>query len=181
VLRQSCLNATHSPSGRTPLAAPLGSHGNHGSCGPCAFFSFGAGLECLGRIGASHARVPFLSLPFSQRERNERLLNFPVGDFDSIYEALLELYGKHGTFFIDEIQAVPEFDRFIRRFYESGFKFFISGSNASLLRLDISTRLTGRHVDVTLKPFSFPEFLKLLDVTIHDPVKLGTEVRVTIP
>nr|MDO8087748.1 ATP-binding protein [Candidatus Sigynarchaeum springense] len=109
---------------------------------------------------------------------DERLLGFQAGEFNLIYEVLLELFGKQSTFFIDEIQAVPEFDRFIRRFYDSGFKFFISGSNASLLRLDISTRLTGRHVDVTLKPFSFPEFLKLRDVGIPDPAKLATEARV---
>jgi len=111
---------------------------------------------------------------------DERLFNFQASDFNLIYEAQLELYGKQSTFFIDEIQGVPEFDRFIRRFYDSGFKFFISGSNASLLRLDISTRLTGRHLDINLKPFRFSEFLKLKGATIPAPGAMETESRVMI-
>ncbi len=112
---------------------------------------------------------------------DERLLNFNASDFNLVYEAQLELVGQKSVFFIDEIQVVPDFDRFIRRFYESGMKFFISGSNASLLRQDIGSRLTGRHVDIIIKPFSFREFLKAKHVDVPSPgtlVTFTTETRV---
>ncbi len=90
---------------------------------------------------------------------DERLINFNPQDFNDFYEVLVELFGVKKTFLIDEVQHVRNFDSFIRRFYDNGFKFFITGSNAGLLKEEISTRLTGRHIDSYLTPFSFKEFL----------------------
>ncbi len=90
---------------------------------------------------------------------DERLLNFKASEFDSVYDCLIEQYGKKKTFLIDEIQNAENFEAFVRRFYENGFKFIITGSNAKLLSREFGTKLTGRHIDLLLKPFSFTEFL----------------------
>lgn len=90
---------------------------------------------------------------------DERLFNFRAEDFNVLYETLVELFGERKTFFIDEIQNISHFESFVRRFYDSGFKFFITGSSAKLLSREIGTKLTGRHVDIVIKPFSFREFL----------------------
>ena len=95
---------------------------------------------------------------------DERLLNFNANDFNSIYETLVELYGEKTTFLIDEIQNVDNFDSFVRRFYDLGFKFIITGSNARLLSKEISTKLTGRHTDIYIQPFSFQEYLQFANV-----------------
>ncbi len=92
---------------------------------------------------------------------DERLLNFPATEFNRIYLALLQLYGKKKTFFIDEIQNIDKFELFVRRFNDDGFKLFITGSSANLLSRELGTKLTGRHVDIVLRPFSFKEFLIL--------------------
>src|SRR3989344_5989295 len=55
---------------------------------------------------------------------DERLIDFPANEFNKLYEALVSLFGKKKTFFLDEIQNVTKFETFIRRFYEEGFKFF---------------------------------------------------------
>ena len=89
-------------------------------------------------------------------------------EFNLIYETLIELFGEKRTFFIDEIQHVKSFDTFIRRFYDNGFKFYITGSNAGLLNEEISTRLTGRHLDTLLKPFSFKEFISFKAGSVKD-------------
>jgi uncharacterized protein len=44
-----------------------------------------------------------------------------------------------------------------------GLKFYITGSNASLLSRELGTRLTGRYVPVELFPFSFGETLPWRD------------------
>jgi hypothetical protein len=44
-------------------------------------------------------------------------------------------------------------EHFVRRFMELGIKFYITGSNASLLSRELGTRLTGRYVPVELFPF----------------------------
>jgi len=60
----------------------------------------------------------------------------------------------------DEIQNVPDWERFVRRMIDDGFKFYLTGSNASLLSPELGTLLTGRYLPMQVLPFSFSEFLK---------------------
>lgn len=91
---------------------------------------------------------------------DERLLGFEAIHFDMLHQAFIELLGMHKTFFLDEIQTVPRWELFVRRMQDSGHKFYLSGSNASLLSGDAGTRLTGRHILLRLFPYSFQEFLR---------------------
>ena len=108
---------------------------------------------------------------------DERLFNFQAENFNIIYESLVELFGEKKAFFIDEIQNVPNFESFVRRFYDSGFKFFITGPSARLLRKEIGTKLTGRHVDIIVRPFSFIEYLALKDFAYDTFTILKTSTR----
>ena len=90
---------------------------------------------------------------------DERLVDFAVTDFNNLYETFLELYGERKVFFFDEIQNTPKWEIFVRRMQDKGCKFFITGSNASLLSKELGTKLTGRCVSIELYPFSFVEFL----------------------
>ena len=108
---------------------------------------------------------------------DERLFNFNAENFNFLYEALIELYGEKKTFFIDEIQNISNFESFVRRFYDAGFKFFITGSNAKLLSREIGSKLTGRYVEITVNPFSFNEYLKLNDVHFEENMLYKTESR----
>ena len=90
---------------------------------------------------------------------DERLLSFISDDFSAVHEAFLELSGKVDVFFFDEIQNVEKWEAAIRRFHGEGIKVIITGSNASLLSSELGTKLTGRHLDIVLYPFSFREYL----------------------
>lgn len=92
---------------------------------------------------------------------DERWVGFEAKDFNQVYEALLELFGEAKTFFIDEIQNIKGFELFVRRFYDDGFKFIVTGSNSDLLSSELGSRLTGRYVSINLFPFSFLEFCEL--------------------
>ncbi len=111
---------------------------------------------------------------------DERLFNFPANEFNRLYEALVSLYGKKKTFFLDEIQNVIHFETFVRRLYEEGFKFFITGSSATLLSRELGTKLTGRHVDIVVRPFLFLEFLELKGVKIVKESIYKTETKIKI-
>ena len=111
---------------------------------------------------------------------DERLFSFDAEKFNDIYECLVELYGENKTFFIDEIQNIQHFESFVRRFYDEGFKFFITGSNATLLSKELGTKLTGRHVDIVVKPFSFVEFLQMKKFSFSKNMFYLTESRVKI-
>lgn len=91
---------------------------------------------------------------------DDRFIGFEAQDANYLYQILVELFGERRTFILDEVQNIPEWERFVRRFMDTGFKFYITGSNASLLSHELGTRLTGRYVPVELFPFSFGEYLQ---------------------
>lgn len=90
---------------------------------------------------------------------DNRFLGFTAEDIDDLFEILVEVFGDRRTFIIDEIQNVPGWEHFVRRFMDLGYKFYITGSNASLLSRELGTRLTGRYIPIELFPFSFKEYL----------------------
>ena len=107
---------------------------------------------------------------------DERLLNFGVKDFDLLHETLISLYGEKKIFLFDEIQNVPQWERFVRRLHDQGYKFVVTGSNASLLSQELGTRLTGRSFRVEVFPFSFREFLQFKKV-IMDSSRIYTTAQ----
>jgi uncharacterized protein len=91
---------------------------------------------------------------------DDRFIGFQAEDANDLYQSLVELFGERKVFVIDEVQNVRGWEHFVRRFMDMGFKFYITGSNASLLSRELGTRLTGRYVPIELFPFSFREFLE---------------------
>jgi len=79
-----------------------------------------------------------------------------------IFSLHLEIYGKEPVFFLDEIQNIDNWEKFVNRMYEQGIKVFVTGSNAKLLSSEISTSLTGRNKLIELYPFSFSEYLRFI-------------------
>ena len=111
---------------------------------------------------------------------DERLVDFEVADFNSLYEVFLELYGERKVFFFDEIQNVAQWEVFVRRMQNKGYKFFITGSNASLLSRELGTKLTGRCVSIELYPFSFIEYLSFKDYKLQKDAFSYTAERARI-
>jgi len=68
---------------------------------------------------------------------------------------------------LDEIQEVEKWEKWVLSMQElKKAHLIISGSNAKLLSRELSTLLTGRHLDITVLPISFKEFLKFNNVFI---------------
>lgn len=114
------------------------------------------------QIMNKHYKDNFYYLRFA----DERLANLKTEDYQKIYEVFLANFKKTNIFFFDEIQGKPKWDQFVNRLYESGNKFYITGSNSELLSKEISTYLTGRHLDIELYPFSFKEFLRFKKIDL---------------
>ena len=83
-----------------------------------------------------------------------------------LFEKVLNSYKKYTLnnkkiyFFIDEIQKISEWEKWIRTKYdlEENIKFIVTGSSASLLSKEFSSLLTGRNLSLTIFPLSFKEF-----------------------
>ncbi len=105
---------------------------------------------------------------------DERFLNFTVSDFTKLHELLIELFGNQTIFLFDEIQNIEGWELFINRMLRSNNKFYITGSNASLLSKELGTKLTGRYIPVELFPFSFEEYLRFKKLSFPDLTLLTT-------
>ena len=108
---------------------------------------------------------------------DERLVGFKLEDFNTLYELCIELFGTAKTFFLDEVQNIAGWEKWVRRMYDDDFKFFITGSNATLLSKELATLLTGRHIQFSLFPFSFREYLKFYNFDLNEKDVYITEKR----
>lgn len=105
---------------------------------------------------------------------DERFINFNVSDFTKLHELLIELFGNQKIFMLDEVQNIEGWEIFVSRMIRAGYKFYITGSNASLLSKELGTKLTGRYVPLELFPFSFQEYLRFNKIPVLDMTRLST-------
>ena len=90
---------------------------------------------------------------------DERLLGATKDDLNTILQIFYELYGSDvQNIILNEIQLVQGWEPFVSRLRDNK-KVIVTGSSSRLLSGELSTRMTGRHVDLLLFPFSFHEFL----------------------
>lgn len=89
---------------------------------------------------------------------------------EDLYNVYLETYNPQGKvyLFLDEIQGVNEFNRWISSKYErqESIKFILSGSSRSLIDSESATVLTGRNVQIDVYPLNFYEYLLIQGVKI---------------
>lgn len=105
---------------------------------------------------------------------DDRFLEFRAENANDLYQMLIEVFGERRIFIIDEIQNIVGWEHFVRRFMDMGFKFYITGSNVSLLSRELGTRLTGRYVPIELFPFSFKEFMLFRGESLPDLDRMTT-------
>ena len=86
-----------------------------------------------------------------------RLTGFEADDFNRLYKEIRTRESRE--LFFDEIQLVKGWEIFIHQLLREDYTIYISGSNATLLSVDLGTHLTGRHLQNELFPFSYTEFL----------------------
>ena len=94
---------------------------------------------------------------------DERLINFTVEDFSDLM-VVFESLSNSKVIIADEIQNIENWERFIRRIHDEGYKVLLTGSNAKMLSQELGTHLTGRYNKIELYPFSFREYLSFYNV-----------------
>ncbi len=92
-----------------------------------------------------------------------RFINLSTGLIQQAFEVYLEFCRPKGGIyvFLDEVQEVPGWEKWVRTAHELGkANLMVTGSNSKLLGGELATSLTGRHLDMTVMPLSFSEFLR---------------------
>ncbi|HBX88491.1 MAG TPA: AAA family ATPase [Marinilabiliaceae bacterium] len=105
-----------------------------------------------------------------------RLSGFSTDDMTRLYREIERR--KIRVLFFDEIQIIAGWEKLISQLLRESFKVFISGSNASMLSVELGTHLTGRHLPMELFPFSYSEFIKFKNLdnsekSVLDYLKTG--------
>lgn len=74
-------------------------------------------------------------------------------------ESRLEV-GRGSYILLDEVQNVEGWDVSVSSFYAKGADVYITGSNSKLLSSEMSSKLSGRGIDIEILPLSFSEYVR---------------------
>ncbi|MCO8289165.1 ATP-binding protein [Tetragenococcus halophilus] len=91
----------------------------------------------------------------------EDLANEKYLDYHELHRYLDNFMDKNQKYyiFLDEIQAVPHFEKVLDSFFiRSNVDLYVTGSNAFMLSGELATLLSGRYIEVRVHPLSFKEY-----------------------
>ncbi len=117
-------------------------------------------------IGPRRAGKSFFAVHWLKKNAKFGYINFDdeklaaAKDFDELLAITDSLYDSPEFLLLDEIQNFDKWELVANRLQRQGRKLFITGSNSNLLSKELATHLTGRHLQITVFPFSFKEFMK---------------------
>jgi len=100
---------------------------------------------------------------------DDRLIGINYKNLDELIEAYFELFPEKRDeklfIFLDEIQEVQYWEKFVRRIYDNlNSHIYITGSSSKLLSKEIASSLRGRTISYDIFPLSFKEFLHFKDI-----------------
>lgn len=130
-------------------------------------------LKQLKRYLMENENAPEENIFFINFEHDILAKNNQIEDLRKMLELFEAHIARDGKIylFLDEIQNIKYWEKFIRTIYDSRknkFSIYLTGSNSSLLSGEFSTALAGRTVEMQVKPFNFKEYLKLSKVNVGD-------------
>ncbi len=149
------------------------------------------GMRRVGKTYLCYQHIEELLTSGIERERilylnfeDDRLFGFGLSDFQTIldvfYAGAPEKKSAHCYFFFDEIQNVPNWERFIRRLIDTeDVSVTVTGSSAKLLSAEIATGLRGRSLDREVFPFSFNEYLEHHAIKVRR-TRIGSKTRLLL-
>jgi len=116
--------------------------------------------------GISRSRLIYLNF------EDDRLQPVQAAELDLVLrchrEAFPDAIGQRCYLFLDEVQNVPGWERWVRRLHDTeDIEVFVTGSSSRLLTRDLASALRGRSVTLEVFPLSFAEFLDFREVVLR--------------
>lgn len=115
-------------------------------------------------LDAGHSIEEILYFNFE----DDRIDAVDKSDLDMIKTCYEEMYDCRPIFFLDEIQNIAGWEKFARRLADTGYRVYITGSNAKMLSSEIATTLGGRYMMMDVYPFTFSEYLMFKRIDVSD-------------
>ncbi len=99
---------------------------------------------------------------------DDRLSIPQLEDLDFILRCYSEIYPLEPILFLDEIQIVAGWEKFVRRLADNRYRVYVTGSNAKMLSSEIMTTLGGRFLVQDVFPFSWAEMLSIHEIDTNN-------------
>ena len=106
---------------------------------------------------------------------DERLIELEVSGLDSILESYKEVFSRIPILFFDEIQNITGWQKFARRLADSGYRIYITGSNAEMLSSEMASTLGGRFLVMEIETLTFTEYLSFNGLQIPENLEFSPE------
>ena len=126
------------------------------------------GLTGIRRCGKSTLMAGFIEELKISGISEDRILYINLDDGMSGIETWRDLLDyiavtvgdpKGSYLFLDEIQNIPEWERAVSTLFLKGADIYITGSNSQMLSTELSTKLSGRCIEIRIQPLAFREYL----------------------
>ena len=112
---------------------------------------------------------------------DERLADVKAEELNVLIECYQELFGlKKPWVYLDEIQNIEGWEKFVRRLADAKYRIMVTGSNAKMLSGEIATTLGGRFVIREVLPFSWREYLSYCGVFPDQNWEFDPETRLRV-
>jgi len=134
-------------------------------------------MQQLMETGVERDRLVFFSF------EDERLADVTLDDLhwieDEYFARFPENRSQRVTFFLDEVQLVEGWERYVRRLMDTeNIQVFFSGSSAKLLSREVASAMRGRAMETVIYPYSFREYLTCHNTEIPGrPDRAGKALR----
>lgn len=104
---------------------------------------------------------------------DERISTIKAEELSLFIECYNEMYDRKPLVYLDEIQNIIGWEKFVRRLADSKYRVFVTGSNAKMLSKEIYTTLGGRFIAKEIFPFTFHEYLSFHQVELDKNWEFG--------
>lgn len=128
----------------------------------------------------SDGKIPLKDSVYINFE-DERLADMSAKELGLIIDCYQELSGPGKPLvYLDEIQNVDGWEKFVRRLAESKYRVMVTGSNAKMLSKEIASTLGGNFVVREVFPFSWREYLAYHNIRPGANWEYEPDVRLAI-
>lgn len=128
-------------------------------------------FQLIRQLSKQHNKESIFYVNFED-ERIERKKE----NLTDLIPSLIRMYGdgnKEYFLFLDEVQIMPEWSRWLRRIHDTyrNINLYVSGSSAKVSSREIPTELRGRALNFEIYPLNFKEFIKFKNIALEKGFK----------
>ena len=123
-------------------------------------------FEAIKQLLKTHSRQDVIYINFE----DERITIPSTDILTDLIPEIQAMYGKAPKYlFLDELQLVPNWSKWVRRILDSNtdIQLFITGSSSKTSSSELPTELRGRALEVKVAPLTFKEFLRFKNISIN--------------